>query len=225
VELPAGGAQTTLPFTGLSFPFGVAVDASGDVFAADSDNGRVVELPAGGAQTTLPFTGLSQPIGVAVDASGDVYATDSSINRVVELSPSIPPFTDQFLQPLAQSTDPATPVINTGKNGRVIPVKVQITQGGTPITDANAPGPVAIGVSKLAACSTAAGTDPITSYAAAGQSSAGTNQFRYDANAQAWVYNLDTKALSLITGNCYWIDVSVNGTPIMNAFAVYQPTK
>lgn len=133
-------------------------------------------------------------------------------------------FTGRFLQPLTESTDPAHPVLNTGKNGRVIPVKVQISQGGTAVTDLNAPGPVTITVSKLA-CGNSAGTDPVTAYADAGQSSAGTNQFRYDALAQAWLYNLDTKSLGLVTGNCYRLDASINGTQITNAFAVFQPTK
>ena len=57
-----------------------------------------------------------------------------------------------------------------------------------------------------------AGDDAIATYADAGQSSAGTNQFHYDAGAQARVYNLDTRALGLVTGNCYRIDLSVNGT-------------
>ena len=74
-------------------------------------------------------------------------------------------------------------------------------------------------------CGTSAGTDPVTSYADAGQSSAGTNQFRYVALAQAWVYGLDTRVLGLVTGNCYRIDVAVNGTEITNAFAVFQPTR
>lgn len=133
-------------------------------------------------------------------------------------------FTARFLQPLTQSTDPADPVLNTGKNGKVIPVKVQISEGGTAITDLNAPGRVTIAVSGFA-CGNGAGTDPVTTYADAGQSSAGTSQFRYDALAQAWVYNLDTKALSLVTGNCYRVDISINGTPVTNAFAVLQPTK
>jgi len=133
-------------------------------------------------------------------------------------------FSDQFLQPLDQSTDPQNPVVNTGKNGKVISVKVQISQGGTAITDLNAPGPVTIAVSKFA-CNNNAGTDPVESYADAGQSSAGTNQFHYDATSQAWIYGLDTKALGLITGNCYRIDVSVNRAQITNAFAVFQPTK
>jgi hypothetical protein len=43
---PAGAAsQVTLPFTGLSYVTGVAVDAAGSVCIADYGN-RVVELPA-----------------------------------------------------------------------------------------------------------------------------------------------------------------------------------
>jgi len=132
---------------------------------------------------------------------------------------------DAFLQPLDQSTDAAQPLLNTGKNGKVVSVKVQISQGGTALTNLNAPGPVTIAVSKLATCSTSAGTDPVESYADAGQSSAGTNQFHYDTASQAWVYGLDTKALGLVSGNCYRIDVSVNATKITNAFAVFQPTR
>ncbi len=131
----------------------------------------------------------------------------------------------QFLQPLDQSSDPASPILNTGKNGKVISVKVRLTQGGTPLTSQNAPGPVTIAVSKLATCSTVAGADPVESYADAGQSSAGTNQFHFDSATETWAYGLDTKALGLVTGNCYRIDVSVNGTGITNAFAVFQPTK
>ena len=38
-------------------------------------------------------------------------------------------------------------------------------------------------------------------------------------------HGLDTKALGLISGNCYGIYASLNGTKIANAFAVFQPTK
>ena len=42
-------SQQTLGFSALNFsPFGVAVDGSGDVFATDGNQNRVVELPAAG---------------------------------------------------------------------------------------------------------------------------------------------------------------------------------
>src|ERR1700722_17595915 len=82
IEVPAGGGTTnTFPVSsGLDNPFGVAVDAAGDIFVADSFNDRVLEQPAGGgAPVTLadfntPVTkfdntnhALEQPVGVAVD--------------------------------------------------------------------------------------------------------------------------------------------------------------
>ena len=76
--------QKTLPFTGLSFPAGVAVDSAGDVFVTDFNNNDVVERTAAGSQLTLPLTG-SNPYGVAVDSAGDVFVTDFSADRVVEL--------------------------------------------------------------------------------------------------------------------------------------------
>jgi serine/threonine-protein kinase len=42
---PSG--QIVLPFTGLNYPEGVAVDAAGNLYVADKQNDRVVKLPAG----------------------------------------------------------------------------------------------------------------------------------------------------------------------------------
>jgi serine/threonine-protein kinase len=79
-------AQTVLPFTGLSFPVGVAVDAAGTLYVTDEGNNRVLMLPAGSvAQVVLPFTGLNKPRGVAVDAAGNLYVIDKFNNRVLKL--------------------------------------------------------------------------------------------------------------------------------------------
>ena len=156
----------------------------------------------------------------------NVHAIDgdalASLTGSFDTSPTV---NAQLLQPLDPSTDPANPIVNLGKNSKVIVVKVRLTQGSTVVTAQNVPGPVAIAVTKLATYSTLAGTDPIESYADIGQSSAGTNQFRFDASSQSWTYGLDTKALGLITGNCYRIDVYVDGSKVLNAFAVFQPNK
>ena len=68
---------------------GVALDAAGDVFVADTRNDRVVELPVGGSQRTLPFGFLVVPIGVAVDGAGDVYVADFNNDQVVELASDV----------------------------------------------------------------------------------------------------------------------------------------
>jgi DNA-binding beta-propeller fold protein YncE len=74
-----------VPFTGLSDPSGVAVDAAGNVYVADSGNNRVVKLaPESGAQQVVGFTGLNMPYDMAVDSAGNVYTVDKN-DRVVEL--------------------------------------------------------------------------------------------------------------------------------------------
>ena len=78
--------------TGLSSPEGVAVDGSGDVFIADTGNGRVVvDKPNGSGgytQSVVDDTGLSDPEGVAVDGSGDVFIADTGNSRVVVDKPN-----------------------------------------------------------------------------------------------------------------------------------------
>jgi hypothetical protein len=92
-----GGAATA---ASLSYPTGVAVDASGNLFIADTGNERIREVSggiittvAGGGSDTVrlgdggPATAayLSQPQGVAVDAAGDIFIADSSDYRVREV--------------------------------------------------------------------------------------------------------------------------------------------
>jgi len=73
---------------GLSSPTGVAVNAAGDVFVADSGLKQVVKIPAGCAisscQTTVG-TGLTNPLGVAVDGLGNVFIEDGN-TRVLKVA-------------------------------------------------------------------------------------------------------------------------------------------
>ena len=84
---PPPAQQTLLPFTGLTYPRDMAVDATGDVYVTDSWSNRVLKLAAGSnQQTVLPFTGLDKPGGVAVDGAGDVFVADGANNRVLKLA-------------------------------------------------------------------------------------------------------------------------------------------
>jgi serine/threonine-protein kinase len=76
-----------LPFTGLSYPGGVAVDTAGDVYATDRGHKRVLELAANATgPIVLPFNGLKEPDGVTVDAKGTVYVADKAAQRVWALA-------------------------------------------------------------------------------------------------------------------------------------------
>ena len=75
----------------MSIPYGLGVDAMGNVYIADSANSRVVELTSAGVASVLSTPALPSPsslsnlYGVAVDASGNVYIPDSANNRIVEV--------------------------------------------------------------------------------------------------------------------------------------------
>jgi sugar lactone lactonase YvrE len=83
----------------------VAVDASGNLYAADyvvssGDHnfdtyyiGRILKMTANGSTNTLAEgqgnnQGLLGPRGIAVDASGNLYAADAAANRVWKISPT-----------------------------------------------------------------------------------------------------------------------------------------
>jgi streptogramin lyase len=80
-------AQSVVPSSTLSYPYRVAVDASGDVYISDTQNNRVLkETLANGVftESVVVSTGLATPYGVAVDGSGNVYIADNGHNRVVK---------------------------------------------------------------------------------------------------------------------------------------------
>ncbi len=93
-----GGPATS---SNIGRPSGVAVDANGNLFIADTYNNRIREVvKSTGAMITIAGTGatgysgdggpatsamLNSPFGVAVDSSGNVYFSDQGNNRVREI--------------------------------------------------------------------------------------------------------------------------------------------
>lgn len=58
--------------SGFVLPRGVAVDAAGNVFVADSGNGAIKKVARDGTITTIA-TDLKQPFGISVDSQDDVF--------------------------------------------------------------------------------------------------------------------------------------------------------
>jgi sugar lactone lactonase YvrE len=95
-----GGSATSAE---LNYPYGMAVDASGNLFIADTDNSRIRKVSTSGIITTVAGNGnywysgdggsaiyaeLNQPSGVAVDDSGNLFIADQRNNVIRKVSTS-----------------------------------------------------------------------------------------------------------------------------------------
>jgi outer membrane protein assembly factor BamB len=81
------------PHTGLTSPTGVAIDASGEVFIADHDSGKVLVFDAeagGDAPPLLTIDGLKGPRRVFVDQDLNIYVSCDGDSTIAVLAPNGP---------------------------------------------------------------------------------------------------------------------------------------
>jgi sugar lactone lactonase YvrE len=86
----------------LNLPYGLAMDAQGNLYFSDRKNNRVRRVDLRGVITTVAGTGvpgfggdggparrarLSSPVGLAIDAAGNLYIADSGNSRVRRVNP------------------------------------------------------------------------------------------------------------------------------------------
>lgn len=119
IEVPPPGMIDTIAGTGvsgytgngglatlaeLSQPYGIAMDASGDLFIADTGNNVIREVNAAtgiinvvagsgspgyaGDNGLATLAQLNQPYGIAIDTSGNLYIADTGNNAVRMVNPS-----------------------------------------------------------------------------------------------------------------------------------------
>ena len=92
----AANGTTPPPQYQFKAPQGLAVDASNNVYVADTGNGVVVEIPSnialGGAVPLLAYPGAPKfvnPVAIAIDSLNNVYVADTKnlTTQIVELPP------------------------------------------------------------------------------------------------------------------------------------------
>ena len=223
ITSPVGGSSTIAASVTVRGTYSDAISG----IATVKVNGASASLDSGSFSKMHALACGSNTItALGTDEAGRTSTDSTTVTRQC--------FGLQFFQPLDQST--SDPVMNKGKYGRVIPVKVRLSlAGGAALNDAALAAngwTLQIGVNG-ASCQSGAGTDDIEAYADAGQSAAGSNLFRWDAAAGQWIYNLDTKAppgMTMTIGSCYRLDVYVSDgankiVVSTSAYAVFQPTK
>ncbi|MES2389836.1 MAG: T9SS type A sorting domain-containing protein [Bacteroidota bacterium] len=104
VSTVAGGNEGYYNASGadamFNLPYGIAVDATGNLYVADYNNSSIRKVTPGGVVSTLAGNGtagfaegtgtaaqFNYANGVAVDAAGFVYVADQSNNRIRKITP------------------------------------------------------------------------------------------------------------------------------------------
>jgi len=96
----ANGTANTAQF---DLPAGVAVDSSGNIYVADTNNHCIWKITSAGVVSTLAGSGdadfadgtgtaaqFNYPHGVAVDSSGNVYVADTGNQRIRKIEYKVP---------------------------------------------------------------------------------------------------------------------------------------
>ncbi len=182
-------ASQTITFSALA---NKTVSDSAFSVSATATSGLAVSFAAEGdctvSGTTVTLTGVGNCTVTASQAGDANYSAAPNVVQLFTIKDQ--PFTVKgFYQPIDMGG-----VANTAKGGSTIPVKFEVFQGTTEITD---PAKIKIVVQKVS-CTSNATEDVIE------QIAAGSTSLRYDTTSGQFIYNWQTPKAA---GTCYSITV------------------
>ena len=124
---PFTSSLTTLGASGISSPWNLAVDGSGNVYVANGGSNNIVEwVAASGNSVNLVPGSLSTPTGVSVDAGQNVYVADFNHNAIKELPYAFVDPSTRF-EPANAGTD-ALPVVLPQSENLLSPFAPTVSQ-------------------------------------------------------------------------------------------------
>ncbi len=90
-KITSAGVKSIIVDTGSGSVFkqitGLAIDSSGNLFAADYQNNAIYKISTSGVISPFITTGISGPLAMTMDGNGDLFVLNSAGNSIVQIKP------------------------------------------------------------------------------------------------------------------------------------------